>query len=304
MAPRYLSKSGRSSTASSGSRLNGAFASPHGSRSKVTSPLPRGPLPELIFNRKHSALDQSLRSLCNTIVDLFVTQWFHELSPCKDPQQEILRALASICRNLERRCRRVDWITFFLTDLPHVLQDHVELIRRTRLPSAILAAKTHQFILFPHVNFGTSSMEPKSTSRNSSPVSSRANSIYQNGPYIQDHPVLQRLPTPHIFGKGKGAHLSNEEQALAIACPHLAVTNVNLATGELPHAEEWLRHSMGLFIQAAVPPETLQSPAEMILIREILVLIIAGQLETWTNPHHLFQTLINVVWNFTIYTVP
>ncbi|KAJ3365190.1 hypothetical protein GGF31_008598 [Allomyces arbusculus] len=269
-------------------------------------------------------IDRELRLLALAIVDEFVSKpWYSKLTANRDLQREIMVTLAQVARSLESRLLTVDWPMVLLADVPYLVTQHWQAFAAAResLVANLLGATV--------VDTSSSRASVPADSRRSSTHSLHAGAAATvtratptNGPPALPHAgsaSLRPSPAPsiHIMGAAsppltpgvaalqvlepplRTVHLTTVDLVYHSLVPHVAMVAERVpGTSDqytMPHYDEYLRMAVGQIVQSLLPLASASAPAERVLVREIVLMIVRSLLDRFSDPVYLFTLIANLL---------
>ncbi|KNE57196.1 hypothetical protein AMAG_02939 [Allomyces macrogynus ATCC 38327] len=270
-------------------------------------------------------IDRELRLLALAIVDAFISKpWYSKLTANRDLQREIMVALAQVARSLESRLLAVDWPMVLLADVPYLVTQHWQALAAAResLVANLLGATV--------ADTPSSRASVPADSRRSSTHSLHAGAaaaIARATPATSGPPALPRAgsaslrpspaPSIHVMGAAsppptpgvaasqvleppvRTVHLTTVDLVYHSLVPHVAMVAERVPGMSdqftLPHYDEYLRMAVGQIVQSLLPLASASAPAERVLVREIVLMIVRSLLDRFSDPVYLFTLIANML---------
>ncbi|KAJ2658044.1 hypothetical protein IWW48_004216 [Coemansia sp. RSA 1200] len=92
---------------------------------RVTASSRLGPGAKRPFIGCSAKVDASVSRLVSLVLRDFVQDWYDKITDDTEFAGDISGQIAQVTRELERRCRAVDWVRFILFELPEIIHLHV-----------------------------------------------------------------------------------------------------------------------------------------------------------------------------------
>ncbi|KAJ2724430.1 hypothetical protein GGI07_001942 [Coemansia sp. Benny D115] len=102
-------------------------------------------------------VNESVARLVSLIMRDFIQEWYEKVTDDKEFLSEVTTQLVFVANEIERRCRKVDWVQFFLFEAPDIIHLHVRDSRQcmARLGTVYVGRETSIEAIFqsmqPHV---------------------------------------------------------------------------------------------------------------------------------------------------------
>ncbi|KAI8872341.1 hypothetical protein GQ42DRAFT_161385 [Ramicandelaber brevisporus] len=93
-------------------------------------PMPRQPIanqpePYVPLTRSRGPLDAALQSLLALVFRDLVREHISKITPNRDFDHEVMRVIGHVTRELERRCKAINWPSLLLIEVPNIVQLHI-----------------------------------------------------------------------------------------------------------------------------------------------------------------------------------
>ncbi|KAJ2515705.1 hypothetical protein H4217_005014 [Coemansia sp. RSA 1939] len=97
----------------------------HHHQYRVTASSRLGPGAKRPFIGCSAKVDASVSRLVSLVLRDFVQDWYEKITDDTEFAADVSAQIALVTRELERRCRAVDWVRFVLFELPEIIHLHV-----------------------------------------------------------------------------------------------------------------------------------------------------------------------------------